>query len=99
MNSGLAMHPDAHSDLPDDRQVEALLAYDQALAAGRALSSSIELDPQLRAVHDCQTLLERVWPRSTPLTQNFPGSFGRFRLERELGAAGSGSSTSRPTRS
>ncbi len=90
MNSGLAMHPDVHHDRPDDGQIEALLAYDKALAAGCVVSSSSEFDPQLRAVHDCQILLERVWPRSTPLTQNFPGSFGRFRLERELGRGGFG---------
>lgn len=81
---------DAEHELPEDWQVEAILAYDEALAAGRAPSPHVEPDSRLRAVHDCQALLERIWPRSTPDSLVLPRRFGRFQLERELGRGGFG---------
>ncbi len=81
---------DADHDLPEDWQVEALLAYDEALAAGRAPSPRVEPDSLLQAVNDCQALLERVWPRSTSDSLALPRQFGRFQIERELGRGGFG---------
>src|SRR4051794_31622215 len=85
-----AMPLDADHDLPEDWQVEAILAYDEALAAGRTPSLRHEPDSQLQAVHDCQALLERVWPRSPADSRELPRKFGRFQLERELGRGGFG---------
>jgi hypothetical protein len=44
-------------------QLEAMLAFDRALAAGNSPSASTADGPYLEAVHECQRLLEAVWPR------------------------------------
>ena len=41
-------------------------------------------------VHDCQRLLEAVWPRTTPDPLEVPREFGRFLILRELGRGGFG---------
>src|SRR3954452_9851595 len=84
------MRPDDNHDLPEDWQVEAILAYDEALAAGRTPSPRGEPDSRLQAVHDCQAFLEWVWPRSTSDSRELPRQFGRFQIERELGRGGFG---------
>ena len=45
-------------------QVEAILAYDEVLAAGRAPSPRVEPDSLLQAVHDCQALLANAKGRN-----------------------------------
>ena len=36
-------------------------------------------------MHECQRLLEAVWPRTAPLSLELPRRFGRYTIERELG--------------
>jgi WD40 repeat protein len=73
-----------------DAELESLLAADAALAAGDSLSSSSESGSTLEAVHECQRLLESVWPRSTPASPKAPSAFGRFAIVCELGRGGFG---------
>ncbi len=72
-------------ECPDERDVDAILAFDRALAAGADPSPSTWPDSQLQAVHECQRLLEAVWPRCAPLSLDLPRQFGRYLIERELG--------------
>ena len=44
----------------------------------------------MRAVHECQRLLEAVWPRHIPEPSDSPARFGRFSIVRELGRGGFG---------
>jgi len=79
-------------DLPvtEDSEVEALLAFDRALAAGNHPSASVEGASFLQGVHECQRLLEAVWPRSVAPSFEVPRQFGRFSIVRELGRGGFG---------
>ena len=36
-------------------------------------------------MHECQRLLEAVWPRGAPLSLDLPKRFGRYLIGRELG--------------
>jgi eukaryotic-like serine/threonine-protein kinase len=83
------MHPDDDPSAPDDWQVDALVAFDEALAAGRA-PAVVESASSLQAVHHCQSLLERVWPRSHRHPSDLPTHLGRFQIESELGRGGFG---------
>ena len=76
--------------IADDSQVEALLAFDDALAAGADPSTSDWPASPLDAVHECQRLLEAVWPRSIPAAIDLPERFGRFSIVREVGRGGFG---------
>jgi WD40 repeat protein/tRNA A-37 threonylcarbamoyl transferase component Bud32 len=62
-----------------------LLAFDEALAAGADPSAGAGAASSLRAVHECQRLLEAVWPRHIPESPDLPRQFGRFSIVRELG--------------
>ncbi|MFI5457998.1 MAG: protein kinase [Isosphaerales bacterium] len=81
-------------DLPvteeSESEVEALLAFDRALAAGNDPSASVEGASFLQGVHECQRLLEAVWPRSVQPSLEVPRQFGRFSIVRELGRGGFG---------
>jgi WD40 repeat protein len=82
-----------HTDEPlpgEDADVEALLAFDCALAAGVQPSPAKRGLAFLRPVHDCQRLLEAVWPRRAVEPVELPGEFGRFSIVRELGRGGFG---------
>ena len=48
----------------DDTEVQALLAFDRALFSGRDSTSTAEAASYLQPVHECQRLLEAVWPRA-----------------------------------
>jgi serine/threonine protein kinase len=76
----------------EEPEVEALLAFDRALAAGNDLPSSSNGGSAsfLGPVHECQRLLEAVWPRSDSTSFEFPREFGRFSIVRELGRGGFG---------
>ena len=85
--------------IADDSQVEALLAFDDALAAGADPSTSDWPASPLDAVHECQRLLEAVWPRSVPDVDRSPGAVrtihdrprgGPRRLRGRLPGGGSG---------
>jgi len=76
--------------LSEEREVEALLAFDRALAAGNDSSAGAQDASSLQAVHECQRLLEAVWPRNAPASLELPGQFGRFSIVRELGRGGFG---------
>ena len=39
----------------------------------------------LAAVHECQRLLEAVWPRAASIAGEFPRRFGRYTVLKELG--------------
>ena len=67
-----------------------MLAFDEALAAGADPSAIDGPASSLHAVHECQRLLEAVWPRSVPATADLPGRFGRFSIVREVGRGGFG---------
>jgi len=71
-------------------ETESLVAFDEALAAGQDPELvGLEKSP-LVAVHECQRLLEEVWPRSAVRPHEFPRQVGRFTLVRELGRGGFG---------
>ncbi len=74
----------------EESEVEALLAFDRALAAGDDLPASVGSDSFLQPVHECQRLLEAVWPRSAASSFELPKQFGRFSIVRELGRGGFG---------
>src|SRR5260370_33799822 len=76
--------------VPDDRLIQSLLAFDDALAAGRDLDENDQPWSALHAVHQCQRLLESVWPRGGQEPPQLPGRFGRFLIRRELGRGGFG---------
>ncbi len=80
------------NELPpvEETEIEALLAFDRALASGT--------DPLVRdgplsclnPVHQCQRLLEAVWPRGVSPALELPDRLGRFSIVRELGRGGFG---------
>ena len=74
----------------EDSQVEAILAFDRALAAGEDQPATAGSASFLQPVHECQRLLEMVWPRSDLSSSGFPRQFGRFSIVRELGRGGFG---------
>src|SRR5207302_6377906 len=84
------MTPATNLMAAEDARLEGMLAFDQALAAGAALSSSDPAASSLAAVHECQRLLEAVWPRCVPPGGTLPCRFGRFTIVRELGRGGFG---------
>ena len=71
------------------RELEAMLAFDRALARGVGPTANAA-DPFLYPVHECQRLLEAVWPRSDSSSFEFPKEFGHFSIVRELGRGGFG---------
>ena len=73
----------------EQRELEAMLAFDRALAGGVNPTASATL-PFFDPVHECQRLLEAVWPRSDSSSFEFPGEFGHFSIVRELGRGGFG---------
>ncbi len=84
------MIPGTKPSAIEESEVAALLAFDRALAAGndpppRAASAS-----SLKEVHECQRLLEAVWPRSVSPSLERVKQFGRFSVVRELGRGGFG---------
>jgi eukaryotic-like serine/threonine-protein kinase len=70
-------------------ELEAMLAFDQALAGGTDPNTSTA-HLFLHPVHECQRLLEAVWPRSVSTAFELPREFGRFSIVRELGRGGFG---------
>ena len=52
--------------------------------------TSVGSDSFLQPVHECQRLLEAVWPRSVASSFELPKQFGRFSIVRELGRGGFG---------
>jgi WD40 repeat protein len=83
--------------LPEDEDatignadVESLSAFDEALAAGRNPIRSAQQNSALEAVHECQRLLELVWPRNLPNSFESPKQIGRYGVVRELGRGGFG---------
>src|SRR5262245_46604874 len=83
------MIPVDEQPLAEPPDLEALLAFDRALAAGvapRLDATDSALDP----VHECQRLLEAVWPRTVSPSFELPRQFGRFSIVRELGRGGFG---------
>ena len=84
------MIPDIDRSIADDSHVEALLAFDEALVAGADPSAFDGPSSPLHAVHECQRLLEAVWPRSVPTSPDLPRRFGRFSIVREVGRGGFG---------
>ncbi len=78
------------SPAAEEPELDALLDFDRALAAG-AKPPTISGDSSfLGPVHECQRLLEAVWPRSAPSWLELPQEFGRFSIVRELGRGGFG---------
>jgi WD40 repeat protein len=73
----------------EDWQVSALLHFDETLAAGNDPEAGDDRDSLLRAVHECQKLLEHVWPRAAGRTGQ-ARRIGRFTIVRELGRGGFG---------
>ncbi len=74
----------------DDSELEALLAFDRALALGDDPAGSASFASPLQPVHECQRLLEAVWPRGVAQSFKLPKQFGRFSIVRELGRGGFG---------
>ena len=84
------MIPKNEAPVTENREFDALLAFDQALAAGADPLASDLTDPFLHPVHECQRLLEALWPRSVSTSFELPREFGRFSIVRELGRGGFG---------
>ena len=53
-------------------------------------SANIETPSFLQGVHECERLLEAVWPAPVPGAHKGRTRFGRFSIERELGRGGFG---------
>ena len=73
----------------EQSELDAILAFDQALASGIDPTTN-GADPLLHPVHECQRLLEAVWPRSVSNSSELSRKFGRFSIVRELGRGGFG---------
>ncbi len=85
------MIPASNRPVPDVRDLDALLDFDRELAAGANPPAISPDNPFLHPVHECQRLLEAVWPRSSPPSSfELPQEFGRFSIVRELGRGGFG---------
>ena len=69
----------------DESRLEAMLAFDRALAFGDIPAANVGEGPELEAVHECQRLLEAVWPRVVSPANLLPRRFGRYLILRELG--------------
>jgi WD40 repeat protein len=69
----------------DESRLEAMLAFDRALAFGDIPAAKVDDGPELEAVHECQRLLEAVWPRVVSPAALLPRQFGRYLILRELG--------------
>lgn len=87
--------PDDEPEGPENWEVEALYRLDAALAAGRGLIPDGTERSPLSEVHDCQRLLEAIWPRAAsealppdgrPATERI----GKYQVIRELGRGGFG---------
>jgi WD40 repeat protein len=74
----------------EEPDVEALLAFDRALIAGDAPPATIKSTSFLQPVHECQRLLEAVWPRGFAASAGLPKQLGHFSIVRELGRGGFG---------
>jgi eukaryotic-like serine/threonine-protein kinase len=66
------------------------LAFDQAPNFRDDSSATIETPSFLEDVHECERLLEAVWPGSAPPVSMGPKKFGKFSIVRELGRGGFG---------
>jgi WD40 repeat protein/serine/threonine protein kinase len=84
------MIPVTNQSATEESEVEALLAFDRALAAGDAAPTTAASASFLKPVHECQRLLEAVWPRSGSPSFEGMKQFGRFSVVRELGRGGFG---------
>jgi eukaryotic-like serine/threonine-protein kinase len=86
IDGGAALAPPEHDlELRGEQQLEALLAFDRALATGNSPSANTAEGPYLEAVHECQRLLEAIWPRIVVAGDAIPTRFGRYLIIRELG--------------
>ena len=83
----------------EESELEALLAFDRALAAGEDPPTSDGSASFLQPVHECQRLLEAVWPRSAFIVVRAPEAIralldraraGPRRLRGRLPGRGSG---------
>jgi eukaryotic-like serine/threonine-protein kinase len=83
------MIPRNNKAATEQSELDALLAFDQALAGGVDPTSRAG-NPFLHPVHECQRLLEAVWPRGPLPAREVPRQFGRFSIVRELGRGGFG---------
>ena len=70
-----------------------MLAFDEALAAGDDLSTDEGAGSSLQAVHECQRLLEAVWPRHTRSHLTRPDNSAASRSCASWAAVVSGSSS------
>ncbi len=84
------MTPEVDRAAEEDPALEALLAFDEALAAGGDPSAIDAPGSPWHDVHQCQRLLEAVWPRGTPMPPGPGGRIGGFAIVRELGRGGFG---------
>ncbi len=84
------MIPVSDRPVPEESDLEAILAFDLALALGEAPPANIRSTSPLQPVHECQRLLEAVWPRSSAPAFELPRKLGRFSVIRELGRGGFG---------
>ena len=75
----------------EEPELDALLDFDRALAAGIKPPANAGESSFLGPVHECQRLLEALWPRTSPSPSfELPLEFGRFSIVRELGRGGFG---------
>ncbi len=81
---------------PEDRQIELLATYDEALSSGSTLEGVLSNhlnDADRRRFEDnqkCLQLLEQLFPRQSVPAALTPRQFGRFHIVRELGRGGFG---------
>ena len=90
------MIPENEAPVTEEVEFDALLAFDQALAAGADPLGGDLTDPFLHPVHECQRLLEAVWPHEGVSTSrsNSRETSGVFRSCTSSAAVGSGLSSS-----
>jgi WD40 repeat protein/serine/threonine protein kinase len=80
----------AGASAPGDSQDEALFAWEDAFERAAEPGSRDHSSASIGAIHECERLLEAVWPREAVAPGERPARFGRFSILGELGRGGFG---------
>jgi eukaryotic-like serine/threonine-protein kinase len=74
----------------EDSLVAETIEANQKLHSDDESSPDIDTPSFLKGIHECERLLEAVWPAIVPPAHAVPTRFGKFSIVRELGRGGFG---------